>query len=103
VGCARLCGAAEQELAQHDPPAVVLDEVWGMAAVVIALPQLRVSWWWLVASLLLFRFFDIVKPPPLKRLAQLPGGWGIMADDLGAAAYTALTLWFLIRLLHFGF
>lgn len=49
-----------------------------------------------------FRFFDIVKPPPIKRLARLPGGWGIMLDDLGAALYAWLVIQILFRWIHLG-
>ena len=87
-----ICSHAERALAQHDPPAVILDEVWGMAAVILILPWITFSWALLVMAFLLFRAFDIIKPPPVKRLARLQGGWGIMADDAGAAAYTALVL-----------
>jgi phosphatidylglycerophosphatase A len=55
--------------------------------VVVLLP-----WAGWLAAFLLFRGFDIVKPPPLKRLATLPAGWGIMADDLGAAVYSVFVL-----------
>ena len=97
VGCALICTQAERHLAQHDPPSVILDEVWGMAALPVALPSIASSALLLLASFLLFRLFDIVKPPPLKRLARCPAGWGIMADDLGAAAYTILILWLIVR------
>lgn len=93
VGASFVCARAERQLAQHDPPSVILDEVWGTAAVVIALPWTAGSWGWLLGALALFRVFDIVKPPPLKRLARLPGGWGIMADDAGAALYAIALLW----------
>ena len=87
--CTMICTAAERLLGQHDPEAVILDEVWGMVAVVIvargwmiwSIPQL-------VLAFGLFRVFDIAKPPPLAQLARFPRGWGIMADDLGAALYT---------------
>lgn len=92
LGCASCCARAERQLDRHDPPAVILDEVWGMAAILVALPGSTRSVPRLLAALLLFRFFDIVKPPPVKRLARLPGGWGIMADDLGAALYTIAVL-----------
>ena len=83
---------AEQQLKRHDPPAVILDEVLGMASVVILLPWTRHSLVLLALAFVLFRAFDILKPPPLKLLARLPAGWGIMADDLGAAVYTCLVL-----------
>jgi phosphatidylglycerophosphatase A len=103
--CAWLCGLAERRLRRHDPPAVILDEVWGMWFVVVALPWLAAPATrpWLLAAFLLFRAFDIVKPLPLPALARLPGGLGIMADDLGAAVYTILSLTGVNWLMHFGF
>ena len=95
--CAWLAGLAERELDRHDPPEIIIDEVWGMAVIPIAVPAIAASAWGLLAAFLLFRAFDIVKPPPLKALSRLPGGWGIMADDAGAAAYTALLLWLWLR------
>ena len=80
---------AERELRLHDPACVVIDEVWGMWAVVAALPSVATPVIALVAFGL-FRAFDIIKPPPLRWLARCPGGWGIMLDDAGAAAYTVL-------------
>ena len=91
--CAAICTRAERGLGIHDPPAVNLDEVWGMAAVVMVWPQLTGRLALLGLAFLLFRLFDMVKPPPLQRLAKLPRGWGIMADDAGATAYTLLALW----------
>ncbi len=96
--CVAVCDGAERQLRRHDPPSVILDEVWAMGAVVILLPWLIWSVMRLALALALFRFFDIAKPIPLKPLARLPGGWGIMADDAGAAAYTIATLWLLHKL-----
>ena len=95
--CAIICGAAERTLSVHDAPAIILDEAWAMTFIVILNPW-DVSLWpgafsMLLTAFLLFRFFDIVKPPPLKYLARWPGGWGIMADDLGAAIYTVVIVW----------
>ena len=97
VACVGICARAERELAQHDPPSVVLDEVWGMAAILWLLPGVSASWAATLAAFALFRAFDTIKPPPLRRLARLPGGWGIMADDLGASVYTGLILWLILR------
>ena len=87
------CTWAEQRLGQQDPPEIILDEVWAMVVVVVGLAEIarvpRPAFW----SFAAFRFFDIVKPPPLRRLARLPAGWGIMADDAGAALYTLLLCW----------
>ena len=70
-----------RELGKKDPSEVVLDEVAGQAIALIAMP---VNWKYAIASLILFRAFDIVKPPPVRQLEQLPGGTGIMMDDVAA-------------------
>lgn len=98
VASAFICTQAERALGQRDPRAVILDEVWAMAAVIMALPWIAASPWRLMAGFLLFRYVDIAKPPPLRRLERLPGGWGIMADDLGAGAYTVLILRIVIEM-----
>lgn len=90
---ASVCTHAERELGRHDAPPIVLDEVVGMAAIILLLPPGALTPIWGVAAFLSFRLFDIVKPPPLRRLARLPAGWGILADDLGASAYSCLLLW----------
>lgn len=78
-----------RESLTHDPGFVVIDEVAGQMIPLIGCP---LGWKYLLASLLLFRAFDILKPPPLRRLEELPGGTGIMADDLGAGFYSWLVL-----------
>ena len=98
--CVLVCTKAERELDRHDPPAVILDEVWGMWAILVLHPGTLSSWWRLAVGFLLFRLFDIVKPPPLKALARLPRGLGIMADDLGAAYYALLILWALSKIAY---
>jgi phosphatidylglycerophosphatase A len=57
------------------------------------------QWKTLLASLILFRAFDMVKPPPLRRLERLPGGTGIVLDDVGAGLYALAVL---LGLRHFG-
>jgi len=79
-----------------DPSFVVIDEVAGQLIALIAVP---VRWKTLLAGFILFRAFDIVKPPPLRRLEKIPGGSGIMLDDVGAGLY-ALAI--LQAALHFG-
>ena len=99
VVCAMVSTEAERVLGVHDPSAVIIDEVWAMAAILMLFPSTTQSRWHVVIAFVLFRLFDVVKPPPLQRLARLPGGWGIMADDFGAAAYALLVLLLLVRLL----
>jgi phosphatidylglycerophosphatase A len=70
------------ELKRPDPSCVVIDEAAGQFLVLLfVLP----AWTNLIAGFLLFRFFDIFKPFPIRRLERLPSGWGIMADDIMAA------------------
>ena len=81
------------ELGRPDPGRIVIDEVCGQ---LIALAFLPPGWGPAGLAFALFRFFDIIKPWPIRRLERLPGGWGIMADDVGAglaaAALTRLAL-----------
>ncbi len=72
-----------------DPRKAVWDEFIGMWATCILLPK-TVSW--LAAAFFCFRILDIVKPWPVRRLERLPGGVGIMADDLLAGLYGAALL-----------
>jgi phosphatidylglycerophosphatase A len=90
--------AAERLFAAHDPLCVVIDEVWGMWAVMTAVPLVCQVPWLAALAFGLFRVFDIAKPPPLKWLARAPGGLGIVLDDAGAAAYTVGALWFVVML-----
>jgi phosphatidylglycerophosphatase A len=73
-----------RETGVHDPQFVVIDEVAGQLITLIAAP---VSWKTLLAGFILFRGFDIVKPPPVRQLERLPEGIGIVLDDVGAGLY----------------
>jgi phosphatidylglycerophosphatase A len=79
-----------------DPQVVVIDEVAGQ---LIALAGAPLTWKSLLAGFILFRAFDILKPPPVRQLERLPEGIGIVLDDVGAGLY-ALAVMHL--LLHFG-
>ena len=78
-----------------DPQFVVIDEVAGQLIALIAVP---LAWKTFAVGLILFRAFDIVKPPPVRQLERLPEGTGIMLDDV-AAGILALIVMHL--LLHF--
>lgn len=84
--------STERSSRVHDPSFVVIDEVWGMWAVAVACPSILQGAGPAMLAFVLFRFFDVVKPPPLKWFAKAPEGWGIMLDDAGASAYTILIL-----------
>jgi phosphatidylglycerophosphatase A len=72
-----------------DPARVVIDEVAGMCISLLFIP---VHVLYLLSALILFRFFDIAKPLFIKKLEQLPGGWGIMLDDILAGIYANIVL-----------
>jgi phosphatidylglycerophosphatase A len=80
--------------ALKDPQFVVIDEVAGQLITLIAIP---VSWKSLLAGFILFRGFDILKPPPVRQLEQLPEGWGIVIDDVGAGLYALLIMQVLLH------
>ena len=80
----------EQLAARKDPGKVVVDEVAGQLIALTAVPVALASWWPIILAFLLFRFFDIVKPYPARRLESLEGGLGIMADDVIAGIYAAI-------------
>jgi phosphatidylglycerophosphatase A len=80
---------AEKHFGRTDPGEVVIDEVMGMLGTLLLNP---VGWRGAIAAFLLFRAADIVKPWPANRLERLPGGIGVMADDLMAAVYANLAL-----------
>jgi phosphatidylglycerophosphatase A len=88
---------SERSAKAHDPGFVVVDEVVGQW---IALAPVRADRWeeWLMA-LVLFRLFDITKPPPIRALERLPAGWGVVADDAAAGLCAMMVLgayrWFL--------
>jgi phosphatidylglycerophosphatase A len=86
-------GRAETFFGTKDPGRVVIDEVAGQMLAFVARPQ--VEWTWLVAGFAVFRVLDILKPFPAERAEKLPGGWGIMSDDLVAGVYSLLALGFL--------
>ncbi len=87
-------GKAEKLIGRKDPGEIVIDEVCGVFLVFLAVP---LNLGFLLTGFILFRFFDIVKPFPLKRLEKLPGSFGIMFDDLLAGVYANLILQILIR------
>jgi phosphatidylglycerophosphatase A len=85
-----------RQLGSEDPSCVVIDEVCGQMLALAAVP---LHWKSQLAAFILFRAFDIVKPPPLRRLERVSGGWGIMLDDVGAGLCALIVMQLL---LHFG-
>lgn len=73
----------------HDSSRVVIDEVAGM---LISLMWVPVNWLYTCIALILFRFFDILKPLLIRKMEQLKGGWGVMMDDVLAGIYANLVV-----------
>lgn len=108
-----LCGAAEKILQQTDPSSVVLDEIAAMPLCFMAwvatdwfrrghLPEpesffTSPNWGFTAFVFVLFRFFDILKPWPVRQSQKLPGGWGVTVDDLLAAVYVNAVAVFFVR------
>ena len=74
-----IAGAAERAIGQPDPGCVVIDEMIGMP---LALAGIAPVGWLVLTGFAAFRLFDIWKPFPIRQSQKLPGGWGIVVDDL---------------------
>lgn len=100
-----LCDSLARDLQQKDPGIIVWDEFVGMWLALLPLnalasPLAWQSWPWLLAAFLVFRLLDIVKPWPANWADQrLPGGAGVMLDDVVAGGYTLGILMALHQLL----
>jgi phosphatidylglycerophosphatase A len=80
--------------ATKDPQFVVIDEVAGQLVALIAVP---LAWKTFLAGFILFRVFDITKPPPVRQLEKLPEGTGIVLDDVAAGIYALAVMQLLLR------
>lgn len=85
-------GRAETLYGKKDDQRIVIDEIAGLQ---VAMLPLAITGLHLCAAFVLFRIFDIWKPFPVDRLQNLKGGWGVVADDLGAGVYAGLILFLL--------
>lgn len=85
-----LCGEAEEDLG-HDAHPIVADEVIGQSIALLGAPHSLVAF---AASFLIFRVFDVLKPFGAREAQELPGGYGIVADDViaGLASFVVLQL-----------
>jgi len=100
VGVA-VSGPICRTLASKDPGCIVIDEVAGQVLACAAIPLvpafvsgrgvLAWPWPWLTAFVL-FRLFDVVKPGPIHRVQDLPGGWGVVMDDVAAGILAGVLL-----------
>ena len=90
-----ICGRTSRDLGVHDHGGIVWDEIVGYLLTMAVAPP---GWLWVLVGFLLFRFFDILKPWPIRWLDQkVAGGVGIMLDDLLAGVYAGLVMLLLER------
>ena len=90
-----ICGRASDDLGVHDHGGIVWDEIIGYLLTMAFAPP---GWAWMLIGFLLFRFFDILKPWPIRWLdRQVSGGVGIMLDDLLAGVFAGLVMLLLER------
>jgi len=86
-----ICGESARRLQVHDHGGIVWDEICGYTVTMLAAPP---RWYWLLLGFVLFRFFDIVKPSPIREADHsLSGGVGIMLDDIIAGLFAAAILY----------
>jgi len=84
-------------LGRVDPREIVIDEVAGFLVTIVFIPFTLRN---LLGGFFLFRFFDIVKPPPIRTIERkVKGGYGVVLDDLVAGVYAHLSLWLLLFVL----
>ena len=94
-----ICGESARRLGVHDHSGIVWDEICGFAVTMLAAPA---HWYWVLCGFGLFRFFDLVKPWPIREIDHsLGGGLGIMLDDIIAGVFAAAVL-LLLQWLTFG-
>ena len=84
------CGRTAHALGVHDHGGINWDEIVAFLFVLCFTPA---GWLWQVGAFAAFRFFDIVKPPPIRQVdRRVKGGFGVMLDDLLAAGYSLLVI-----------
>ncbi len=92
-----VAGLAEGIFAQHDSQKIVIDEIAGYLVTLLFIPF---AWKYALMAFLVFRFFDMLKPWPIRLIDQKwKGGWGVVGDDLLAGVFANLVMQVLIRLI----
>jgi phosphatidylglycerophosphatase A len=80
---------AERHWGKRDHPRIVIDEMMGFLITMLWLPKTTL---FIILGFFLFRFFDIVKPPPIRLLERVKGGYGVVLDDVLAGVYSNIIL-----------
>lgn len=79
---------------ERDPGKIVADEVSGYLVTMILVPPTAVN---MALGFILFRLFDILKPPPVRKFEKLPRGWGVVIDDVAAGVYACVCMHLILR------
>lgn len=87
--CVWLADQADKQFSVKDAPEIVIDEIAGIVVTFVAIPWVPAT---VVLGFILFRFFDIVKIPPIRQSQGLRGGWGIVVDDLLAGLFANIVM-----------
>jgi phosphatidylglycerophosphatase A len=93
-----ISGRAEMIYQKKDDQRIVIDEIAGFQ---VAMLPVAITGLHLCVAFVLFRIFDIWKPFPIRNLQQLPGGWGVVIDDVAAGIYAGIVMLLLTYLLKF--
>ena len=94
------CDVTERAIGIHDYSGIVWDEICGYGVTMLAVPH---HWYWIIAGFFLFRLFDIWKPWPISWFNNnVPGGLGVMVDDLVAGVAAWIVMQILILVLRFS-
>jgi phosphatidylglycerophosphatase A len=93
-----ICGRAEAILGIRDDGRISADEWMLYPIALVGIPVLSLPWWAMATFFVVVRLIDIIKPSPAKRLQSLPGGRGIVVDDLVANLYALAINWLIFCL-----
>lgn len=89
-----ICGITSAAFGKHDHGGIVWDEVVGYLITMTAMPA---DWLWIVIGFFVFRFFDVIKPWPIRQVDRhVGGGFGVMFDDVLAGIYSWIVMWWLL-------
>lgn len=101
LACVTQGDRAEARFLKKDPSQVVADETAGQAVTLMFIPPMAgagaAAAFSLIFAFLAFRLLDIVKPWPARQIQRIPGGWGVVLDDLAAGVYAGLIVWLTAR------
>jgi phosphatidylglycerophosphatase A len=89
-----IAGQAERHWDKKDDRRIVIDEIMGFLVTMLWVPK---SLFFIIAGFILFRFFDILKPFPIRHLERVKSGYGVVLDDILAGIYSNIILHMILR------